>query len=89
VEYHHAPGLGEEPVDVSTDSSTDSESSQEWHSQVLSRLVGRERSAKNRPAKAKISEALAALGPYARSMKPGRDWHIESMCLPTAAKFDL
>jgi len=88
VEYYHTTAPGEDTVDVSTDSSTDSESSQEWHSQVLSRLVGRKHSTKNRPAKAKISDALAALGPYARSMKPGRDWHIESMCLP-AAKFDL
>lgn len=88
MEYYHTTAPGEDPVDVSTDSSTDSESSQEWHSQVLSRLVGRKHSTKNQPAKAKISDALAALGPYARSMKPGRDWHIESM-YPPVAKFDL
>ena len=89
MEYYHAPALGEEPVDISTDSSADSESSQEWHSQVLSKLVGRKRSAKNRPVKAKISDTLAALGPYARSMKPRKDWHIESMCFPPAATFDV
>jgi len=89
VEYYHAPAPGEERADVSSDSSTDSESSQEWHTQVLSKLVGRKRSTKNRPVKAKISDTLAALGPYARSMKPEKDWHTESIHLPTAAKFDI
>lgn len=88
MEYYRAPGPGEEPVDIPSASSTDSEASQEWHSQVLSKLVGRKGSAKSRPAKAKISDALAALGPYARSMKPKKHWHTESMYLPAAIKFD-
>lgn len=87
MEYYRAI-RPEEPVDTSSESSTDSESSQEWHSQVLSKLVGRKRSVKNRPAAAKISDALAALGPYARSMKPGNDWHTEST-QPLAEMFDI
>lgn len=89
MEYYHAPAPGEEHVDVSSDSSTDSESSQEWHTQVLSKLVGRKHSTKDRPIKEKISDALAALGPYTRSMKPGKDWHIESLYSPAAAEFDI
>jgi len=76
-------------MDTSSASSTDSESSQEWHNQVLSKLVGRKRSAKNRPVPAKISDALAALGPYTRSMKPEKDWHTESMRLSVTVEFDV
>jgi len=75
-------------VDASSDSSADSESSQEWHTEVLSKLVGRKRSTNNQPVKAKISDPLAALGPYTRSMKPEKDWHTQSMHFPATVKFD-
>lgn len=75
-------------MDTSSDSSGDSESSQEWHTEVLSRLVGRKRSAKNPLMKAKISDSLAALGPYARSMKPWRGWHVESTHLHLVVRSD-
>lgn len=74
-------------MDASSDSSRDSESSQHRHTEALSKLVGRKRSKKDRPIKAKISETLAALGPYTRSMKPIKGWHTESMYIFLAEEF--
>lgn len=76
-------------MDPSSDCSGDSESSQEWHTEVLSKLIGRKRSTKNQPVQAKICDALAALGPYARSMKPGKGWHTESTYLRLATRFGV
>jgi len=42
---------------------------------------------KGSSAKTKISDALAALGPYTRSMKPKKDWHTESNAPPSGRKF--
>lgn len=74
-------------MDASSDSSGDSESSQEWHTEVLSRFVGKRRSTKDRSIKSKISDALASLGPYTRSMKPGQGWYTESKYIRLAKKF--
>lgn len=88
MEYYPAPAQGESAMDTSSDSSEDSELSQEWHTEVLGKLVGRKRSTKNRPIKAKISDALAALGPYVRSTKPEKDWLAKSMYVHLATNFD-
>lgn len=85
VEYYPPVDNSDEPWEPEDDpdESPDSESSVEWHSHVLNKFgLGKSTSEAKATIKAKISDALAALGPYARSMKPGKNWLIQRKSSP-------
>ncbi|KAJ7621121.1 PLC-like phosphodiesterase [Roridomyces roridus] len=71
VEYYPAPVQGTGEVDVAEDSS---ESELEADGDVIIRV--------SKTEKRKISEELAALGYYARSMKPSKGWLAEKIADP-------
>jgi len=80
VEYYPPKdGSDETEEQAETPSSPSSEDSEEWHSHVLSTL---DIEKGDRSVKEKISDTLAALGPYARSMKPKKNWLVSETPYP-------
>jgi len=83
IEYYPPAENADETESSSSDSSdSSSESSDEWHTNVLSKFGLGKASEKPATITAKISDALAALGPYARSMKPRKNWLIQRLSHP-------
>jgi hypothetical protein len=89
VEYYPPPNPDDGPLEEEHHSEPETEHTENWSTYIFNRLgFGKRAAHQADTVTAKISEVLASLGPYARSMKPSGNWLTQRKYLTACVNID-